>query len=333
MNKQKTYLGIDIGGTNTTVGLVDIKGNILSEKTFPTTSNGPFDLFISALDREIKEIVNQIKEYPLGIGVGAPGANIKTGFVEAPENFNWGQINLVQMLTTKYNLPIKIMNDADAAALGEIRFGVAKNLRNFVHITLGTGVGSSTIIDGKIFIGHYGMAGEIGHTKVYPGNRMCSCGKRGCLETIVSGNGIKRTVFELLSAEQTDSALREYSFKELTPKMVTDLALKGDAIAIRAYQYTGKILGEKLANLVGLLNPEAFVFSGGLVAADEFLFEPAKISIEANLQQMHKNTVEIRLSNPDKNYAVLGAALLLMESVEKNLLQTKYTDSWSILKD
>jgi glucokinase len=230
------------------------------------------------------------------------------------------------MLTTKYNLPVKIMNDADAAALGEIRFGVAKNLRNFIHITLGTGVGSTTIIDGKIFIGHYGMAGELGHTKIYPDNRICSCGKRGCLETYVSGNGIKRTVFELLSTEQTDTELREYSFLQLSPKIVTDLALKGDAIAIKAYQYTGKILGEKLADLAGLLNPEAFVFSGGLIAADKLLFEPAKIAIEENLLQMHKNTVEIRLSDPDKNYAVLGAALLLMESVEKNLLQNKYTD-------
>jgi glucokinase len=326
MNKQKAYIGIDIGGTNTTVGLVDIKGHLLGEKTFPTMSNGPFDLFMSALDSKIKEIVSQIKEYPLGIGVGAPGANIKTGVVEAPENFNWEQINLVQMLTTKYNLPVKIMNDADAAALGEIRFGVAKNLRNFIHITLGTGVGSTTIIDGKIFIGHYGMAGELGHTKIYPDNRICSCGKRGCLETYVSGNGIKRTVFELLSTEQTDSELREYSFLQLSPKIVTDLALKGDAIAIKAYQYTGKILGEKLADLAGLLNPEAFVFSGGLIAADKLLFEPAKIAIEENLLQMHKNTVEIRLSDPDKNYAVLGAALLLMESVEKNLLQNKYTD-------
>jgi glucokinase len=314
MKNNKTYIGIDIGGTNTVIGLVDFKGKFLTENTFPTLSKESFELFMMKLDSEITAIFDHCEIGPSGIGIGIPGANIKTGVVEAPENFNWGHINLQQMFTVKYNLPVKIINDADAAALGELCFGVAQDLKNFIHVTLGTGVGSSTIVNGKIVTGHLGMAGELGHTKVYPSNRMCSCGKRGCLETYVSANGIRRTVFELLSTEQTTSELRELNFTQLSPKIVTDLVLKGDAIAIKTYQYTGKILGEKLANLIGLINPEAIVFSGGLVAAGRFLFEPMKNSIEENLLQMHKNTVEIRFSDPDTNYAVLGA-VSIFESV------------------
>jgi glucokinase len=312
MKKDKTYIGIDIGGTNTVIGVVDHKGMLLKEKTFPTLSKEPFQSFMTKLDKEFADIFNHSEIFPSGIGVGMPGANFKTGIVESPENFNWEQINLPQVINKKYDLPVKIMNDADAAAQGELCFGNAQDLKNFIHITLGTGVGSSTIVDRKIITGHHGMAGELGHTKVYPGTRMCSCGNRGCLETYVSANGIRRTVFELLSTEQTDSVLRDISFMQLSPKIVTDLVLEGDAIAIKTYQYTGKILGEKLANVIGLINPEAIVFSGGLVAAGKFLFDPMKISIEENLLQVHKNTVEIRLSDPNKNYAVLGAATLLM---------------------
>jgi glucokinase len=315
MKNGKTYIGIDIGGTNTVIGLVDSKGKCLKQKTFLTHSKEPVTSFMMNLEKEITRMFNQNGNYPSGIGVGVPGANSITGFVEAPGNFNWGRINLAQMFMEKYDLPVKIMNDAAVAALGEIYFGAAQDLKNFIYITLGTGVGSSTIVNGKIVTGHYGMAGELGHTKIYPSNRMCSCGKRGCLETYVSANGICRTVFELLSTEKTESPLNNYSFNNLSPKIVTDFAHKGDAIAIEAYKYAGKILGEKLADAVGLLNPEAIVISGGLTAAGRFLFESMKISIEENLLQMHKNTVEIRLSDPDINYAVLGAASLLMKSV------------------
>ena len=312
MNSKKTFIGIDIGGTNTVIGLIDLKGKILIEKTFTTPSMEPFQSFMTKLDKELTAIFNQSEIFPSGIGVGMPGANFKTGMVDSPENFNWDHINIPQLISKKYNLPVKIMNDADAAAQGELSFGIAQDLKNFIHITLGTGLGSSIIVNGKIITGHSGIAGELGHTKIYSSNRMCSCGKRGCLETYVSANGIRRTVFELLSTEQTDSVLRELSFQQLSPKIISDLVLKGDSIAIKTYQYTGRILGEKLANVIGLLSPEAIVFSGGLVAAGSSLFDPMKISIEENLLQMHKNSVEIRFSDPNRNYAILGAASLLM---------------------
>jgi glucokinase len=313
MENNKTYVGIDIGGTNTVVGLVDANGKYLANKAFPTHSKEPVTIFMMNIEKEIASLSNQNGNQLCGIGIGVPSANGKTGLLEGAENFNWGPLDIGQMFSDKYRLPVKVLNDADAAALGELKFGAAKNLQNFVYITLGTGLGSSIIIDGKIVHGAKGIAGEFGHTKTYPANRQCACGKRGCLETFVSANGIVRTAFELLSTETTQSVLGDYNFNQLTPKILSEIALKGDAIAIQTFQYTGKILGEKMAELVGLLNPEAIIFSGGLVAAGDLLFDTMKTALEDNLLNMHKNSVQIRLSNPEKNYAVLGAASQLMK--------------------
>jgi len=323
MKINNMYIGIDIGGTNTEIGLIDSTGKLLIENTIPTLSSESFNDFLKVLDLEIIEFIKQSPLHISGIGIGIPGANVTTGFVEAPENFNWGKINICKILELKYNLPIKILNDADAAAIGELHFGVAKDLKNFVHVTLGTGVGNSTIVNGTIITGHLGIAGEIGHSKVYPSNRMCSCGKRGCLETYVSANGIKRTVFELLCNEKTDSKLKEYSYSQLTSKIITDFAKTNDPIAVEAYLHTGKVLGEKLATVIGLINPEAIVFSGGLISAGKFLFDPMTKSIDENLLNMHKNTVEIRFSDSSKNYAILGAvSLFLRNNSRKN--KTEY---------
>ncbi len=314
MKKNDFYIGIDIGGTNTVIGLVDIKGNYLAQKTMPTYAHEPVDVFLANMENEIDRLLNSHKNDLKGIGIGAPSVNNKLGLVESPKNFNWGRIDLAQMISTKYQLPVKMINDADAAALGEMYFGIARDLQNFVHITLGTGLGSSIIVNRKILNGQSGFAGELGHTKVHGSQRICSCGKTGCLETYVSANGIRRTAFELLCLEREDSLLRDYPFNQLSPEIITNLALQGDRLAIETYAYTGKILGEKLADVVAFLNPEAIVFSGGITKAGDLLFEPAQKAMEQNLLPIHKNTVEIRISRPDKNYAVLGSAALLMEN-------------------
>ncbi len=322
MTNDNVYLGMDIGGTNTVLGIVDEKGKSLARISFRTRSDEPFSVFLSNFEKEFTTILSDFNKPLYGIGVGAPGASNKSGVIENLENFNWGRVEIAKILTRKYNKPVKIINDANAAAIGVMKFGLASDLKFFLQITLGTGLGSCAVINGEIVSGYNGMAGELGHTKVFKGNRMCSCGKRGCLESYVSAEGICRTVFELLSSEREESGLREYTYSNLTSRIVTDFAEKGDSIAVKAYNRTGTILGEKLADTVSLFNPKAIVFSGGVVSAGDFLFEPMTIALEDSLLQMHKNSVEIRVSEPDINYAVLGAASLVMNNNGSKINET-----------
>jgi len=312
MGKKKIFIGVDIGGTNTVVGLVDDTGKCLRQETFSTRSKDPFHLFVDQLNMKIEKLGDTTEHFLGGIGIGAPGANHNSGIIEAPENFNWGYVPLSDILHEKYHLPVLVMNDADAAAWGEMYFGIARNLKNFIYITLGTGLGSCVVVDGKICSGSQGLAGELGHAIIHGGKRRCACGKKGCLETYISADGIRRTVFDLMAMDNMESALMKYSFNDISPKIVTEVALKGDALALKTYKVTGEILGEKLANLVGLLNPEAIILAGGLVAAGDILWKPLEKRLNENLLNMHKGSVDVCISKPDVNYAVLGAASLLM---------------------
>ncbi len=313
MENNSLYIGLDVGGTNTVIGLVDGQGNFLKQKAIPTRANATIDVFIDHVHDEIQKLINSKKSALAGIGIGAPSVNYKLGYLDNPKNFNWGRVNLTQVFADKFQVPVRVINDADAAALGELHFGAARDLSDFVHITLGTGLGSSIVANKRLVLGQYGFAGELGHTKVCAGERLCSCGQRGCLETYVSASGICRTAFELISSGRNDTRLRNYSFNELTPEIITQFAQQGDALAIETYRYTGNILGKKLAEVVTLLNPEAIVFSGGLTGAGHFLFEPMKQALEENLLPMFKDSVEIRISDSKKNYAVLGAVALLLQ--------------------
>lgn len=313
-------LGIDVGGTNTAFGFVDINGKCISESSIPTRAqNSAADLF-ARLHPEIEKLYKSIsQEYILkGIGVGAPNANYYRGTVENPPNLKWGIVNVVEILKQYYDVPVAITNDANASAIGEMLFGAAKGMKDFIVITLGTGLGSGVVVDGKLVYGSDGFAGEIGHTVYDPNGRQCGCGRKGCLETYASATGIKRTVMELLANSNEDSALRNVNYNDLDSKLIFTSALAGDKIAKDAFEITGEILGLKLADAVAVTSPEAIILFGGLALAGDMIIEPTKRSMEKNLFHVFQNKVAIVPSGlPEGNSAVLGAAALIWNEILK----------------
>jgi glucokinase len=310
--------GIDIGGTNTVIGLVTKDGVCLKEITFPTQKHRDFYSYISQVASEIKGLLKGIEhEHSLvGIGVGAPNGSYITGEIIDAANLRWkGVLPIKKDLHSHFKLPVELTNDANAAALGEKLFGAAKQMKNFVFITLGTGLGSGIVVDGKLVLGHDGFAGELGHISVKTNGRLCGCGKKGCLETYVSASGLRRTTLKLLANSNKPSALRDFTFNSLTAKQIADFALKGDKVALEAFRYTGEILGLKLADVVATLSPEAIFLFGGLSNAGDLIFSPTKQSMEANLFSVFRNKVDILPSGlKGKNVAVLGAAALIWQN-------------------
>lgn len=316
--KAEVTLGIDVGGTNTVFGFVDSNGKCIAESAIQTKAqNSAADLF-SRLNPEIERLYKSISDnYILkGIGVGAPNANYYRGTVENPPNLKWGVVNVVEILKQYYDVPVAITNDANASAIGEMLFGAAKGMKDFIVITLGTGLGSGVVVDGKLVYGSDGFAGEIGHTVYDPNGRQCGCGRKGCLETYASATGIKRTVMELLANSNEDSALRNVSYHDLDSKMIFTSALAGDKIAKDAFEKTGNILGLKLADAVAVTSPEAIILFGGLALAGDLIIEPTKNSMEKNLFHVFQNRVKIIPSGlPEGNSAVLGAAALIWNEI------------------
>jgi glucokinase len=321
MSNIEITLGIDIGGTNTVLGFVNRMGNILTESSMPTNSHEPADQFVARLHLTIQEMLGKVNETCelKGIGIGAPNANYYNGTVEFPPNIKWAGItHLVQMVQQYYQIPVAITNDANAAAIGEMKFGAAKGMKNFIVITLGTGVGSGIVVDGNIVYGHDGFAGEIGHTIVDMNGRFCGCGRRGCLETYVSAGGICRTVFELLAQRKDESELRNISFNQLTSKMISDAAVRKDSIAMEAFETAGKILGLKLADAVAHTSPEAIILFGGLLAAGDLLLVPTQKYMELYMLNIFKGKVKLLLSGlREGNAAVLGASALIWNELER----------------
>ena len=314
--------GIDIGGTNTAIGLVDRDGNILAEDKLKTALYSEVEKYAEALFEKVMTTRSRVGEgYEIaGIGIGAPMGNINKGTIEYPANLPWkGIIPLAELLRKYTNMPVMVTNDANTAAVGELVFGGAKNMKNFVVITLGTGLGSGFVIDGKLVYGHDGFAGELGHTTVYPGqsDRECGCGKKGCLETYVSANGLKRTLFKILADSLQPSELRNYSYNDLEPELIHRAAKKGDPLAKRAFEETGRLLGIKMADVVAHTNPEAIFLFGGLALAGELIFEPAREAMEEYLLSIYRGKVKILPSELNaKNAAVLGASSLIWASIE-----------------
>jgi glucokinase len=314
MSKKDVTAGIDIGGTNTAFGFIDKEGNLIAESSIPTNALECPEIYFSRLIPEVKKLWNVIEwNCELrGIGIGAPNANYYRGTVENPPNLKWGVVDVVNTFRQHFNIPVAITNDANASAIGEMLFGAAKGMKDFIVITLGTGLGSGIFSNGKLVYGSDGFAGEIGHTVYDPNGRLCGCGRRGCLETYASATGIKRTVLELIADTNIDSVLRNKSINELDSKMIYDAAVTGDKIAIDAFEYTGKILGMKLADSVAHTSPEAIIFFGGLAAAGDLILNPVKKYMEANLFHIFQNKVKILPSGLKKgNIAVLGAAALI----------------------
>ncbi len=323
MKKTKVTFGVDIGGTNTVMGIVDRTGNIIRKESIPTNAMDPAADLFERLFNKCSDCFSLLKEeYELvGIGIGAPNANYYKGIIENPPNLNWGMVDVISIVKKYYDIPVALTNDANAAALGEMKFGVARGMKNFIQITLGTGLGSGIIINGELLYGSDGFAGEMGHTTVIPEGRKCGCGKRGCLETYASAPGIKRTVFELLSQSSDKSILRDFSYNEMTAKKIFDAALTGDKIAQVAFKFTGKILGQAMADAVAYLSPEAFVLFGGLAQSGDMLLFHVKKYLESNLLSIWKGKIKILLSGlPEGDAAVLGASALIWHELESKSL-------------
>jgi len=319
MAKSRVAVGIDIGGTNTVFGFVDRDGKCLRDASIPTQAHEEASLLVKRLHSAITEQFAPLSGEAelVGIGIGAPNANYYRGTVENPPNLSWkGVVDVVGLFKKYFALPVVITNDANAAALGEGMFGAAKGMKDFIVITLGTGVGSGLVANGQLIYGSDGFAGELGHTIVDPGGRWCGCGRRGCLETYASAGGICRTVFELLAARRDESGLRSVSFEHLTSKMVTTAAQQGDPIALEAFDVTARILGMKLADAVAHTSPEAIVLFGGLAHAGDLIFRPTKKYMESFMLNIFKNKVKLIPSGlPDGNTAVLGASALMWKEL------------------
>lgn len=313
-------LGIDIGGTFTKIGIVDLEGTILKNTVYKTGANAFYGDFLNKLEVQVNLLRKALNKNDrlLCIGVGAPNANYLTGLMEHPVNFRWGdKVPLVSEIEKLFGLPVYIANDANAAALGELYFGSGKNMKDFVVLTLGTGLGSGIIANGEILRGAHGMAGEIGHVNVDPNGRNCKCGLQGCLETYASVTGIKRTVFELLAEMTVDSAMRRISYDEMTGEMIANAALEGDVVALTAFEKTALVLGGKMADTAAHLDPEAFILSGGLSKAGAILLNPVITSMEKNLFKAYRGKIKVMISDLPGASAVLGPAALAWQQINR----------------
>ncbi len=299
-------------------GLADKTGRIISENKMLTKGHSNFGAYIDSLSILVKKELSLLKDdFELkGIGIGAPNGNYYKGTVEHAANLEWkGILPVVDMIKEQFDVPVFITNDANAGALGEKLYGGAKNMTDFIFITLGTGLGSGIISKGKLLYGHDGFAGEIGHTNVIPGGRLCGCGRKGCLETYVSATGIVRTAVDFLKESNEDSLLRAIE-DDFSSEDIYNAAVKKDRIALRVFNYTAEILGKALADSVAYVSPQAIFMFGGLANAGDLLLKPVKKYMEDNLLEIYKNKVQILPSQlSGNNAAVLGAGALVWEEI------------------
>ena len=311
-------IGMDMGGTNTVFGIVDSRGNVIAKSAIKTGTHSDVNLYIEDLYDEMSKLIETVggKSKIKGIGVGAPNGNYYTGSIEFAPNLPWkGKIPFAKLMTEKLGIPTTLTNDANAAAFGEMTYGAAHGMKNFIMITLGTGVGSGIIIDGKVVYGHDGFAGELGHTTAVRENgRLCGCGKHGCLETYCSATGVARTAKEILTSSTKESLLRNIPIENLSSKDVFDAAISGDEVAKDIFTYTGKILGQSLADFVAFSAPEAIILFGGLSKAGDLIMDPIKENMEANLLPLWKGKVKLFFSElKEADAAILGASSLAWE--------------------
>lgn len=316
---EKPYvIGMDMGGTNTVFGVVDSRGNVISKSAIKTGTHTDVNLYIQDLYDELIKLINAVggSEKIKGIGVGAPNGNFYTGNIEFAPNLPWkGVVEFAKLMTEKFGIPTALTNDANAAAVGEMTYGGARGMKNFIMITLGTGVGSGIIIDGKVVYGHDGFAGELGHTTAIRENgRVCGCGKHGCLETYCSATGVARSAREILGSTTKDSILRNIPVDDITSKDVFDAAIEGDEVAKEIFEFTGKILGQSLADFVAFSAPEAIAIFGGLSKAGDLIMNPIREHMEANLLPLWKGKIKLFFSElKEADAAVLGASALAWE--------------------
>ncbi|MGB5848192.1 MAG: ROK family protein [Ignavibacteriaceae bacterium] len=319
MKKESIVCGIDIGGTNTVIGFITRNGNCIKEISLPTNSGLTPNEYFKNISGLIQETLSTISSNfnLVGIGIGAPNANYQKKTIENPPNLNWGIVDVSKTMKKYFDLPITIINDANAAAIGELHFGAGKGMENFILITLGTGLGGGIVVNGEIVNGRNGIAGEIGHIICEEGGRQCKCGLKGCLETYVSATGIVTTAKELLNNSNLPSVLRKINSSSIDSKLIFEAALDDDLLALNAFELTGKALGTQLAVIVSIINPEAIFLLGGLAGAGELIIEPTKKYMEKNLFTPYKNKVKILPSGLNNvNAAVLGAGALIWNELE-----------------
>ncbi|MCR5408380.1 MAG: ROK family protein [Bacteroidales bacterium] len=312
-------IGIDVGGQTSKCGIVDARGTVLAQTVIRSDETTDHDVFIASLAEALNHIIAEAgaEGRIRGIGVGAPNGNYYTGTIEYAPNLKWGGAKVIpfaKLLSDQMNgIPVSLTNDANAAAVGEMTYGAARGMKNFIMITLGTGVGSGIVINGEVVYGHDGFAGELGHTcAVRHNGRVCGCGKTGCLEAYCSATGVARTAREWLEMTDEPSELR--SLDKITSKDVYDAAKDGDKLAIKIFEYTGRILGEKLADFIEFSAPEAIVLFGGLARSKEFLTEPILNAMNANVLPLWRNKVKLVYSSlKESDAAILGASALAWE--------------------
>ncbi|MEE0948269.1 MAG: ROK family protein [Bacteroidales bacterium] len=323
MQKNKAIIGIDLGGTSTRVGLVESDGTIIETLRFKTFDFPLIEDFIESLSKQVVTLAEKynLSKDDIRIGIGAPNGNYYNGSIELAPNLPFkGIVPLKDLLEENlreksYKATVVVTNDANASAMGEKIYGNAKDTRDFLMITLGTGVGSGVFVDNKLVYGESGFAGEAGHAIVQPEGRLCGCGRKGCLETYCSATGIVRTAKELLQSKSEDSALRQINIDEISAKDISDAADQGDKLALECFDLTAKYLAIGLANAAVLTSPEKIFISGGLSKAGEKLFKPLKEYFEANLYPVFRNRISIEPSVlSDNEVAILGAASLVFEN-------------------
>ena len=311
-------VGIDVGGQTSKIGVVDARGTVLAQTVIRTDTYDTVEPYIAELAEAVRKVIAEagVEGKVRGIGVGAPNGNYYTGTIEAAPNLSWGhnKVEFSKLLSEAMGgLPVALTNDANAAAVGEMTYGAARGMKNFIMITLGTGVGSGIVINGEVVYGHDGFAGELGHTTAVRANgRTCGCGRTGCLEAYASATGVARTAREWLELSDEPSLLR--GLETIASKDVYEAAKEGDKLALKVFEYTGKILGRSLADFIAFSSPEAIVLFGGLARAKEFLTEPILESMNANVLNLWKNKVELVYSQlKESDAAILGASALAWE--------------------
>lgn len=316
--EKNLVIGIDVGGTGTKIGIVDARGEILArDEGIATASYATFEDFTNAVNEVIKRLITATGSEGRirGIGVGAPDSNYYTGNIEHAFNLPWkGVLPLARMLSEKSGIPVYVTNDANAAAIGEMTYGTAKGMKNFIVITLGTGVGSGIVINGQLVYGCDGFAGELGHVTMVRGEegRMCGCGRRGCLEAYCSATGVARTARETIAAMNEPTMLRDV--KEITSRDVYEAAKQGDKVALEIFERTGMMLGEAIADFIAFSSPEAVILFGGLTRAGNFLLEPVQRAVDKNILHTFKGKAKILISQlRDSDAAILGASALAWE--------------------
>jgi glucokinase len=317
-NMDKPYVvGMDIGGTNSVFGIVDARGNILCVDSIKTQVYKDIDGYVDAVAEKLLPMMEQVggKEKIKGMGIGAPNGNFYTGNIEFAPNLPWkGVVRLSELFENRIGVPVTVTNDANAAAIGEMTYGAARGMKNFIEITLGTGVGSGIVINGQLVYGHDGFAGELGHVISRRTNgRQCGCGRTGCLEAYCSATGVARTAKEIVDCTDEPSLLRDIE-GEITSKDVYDAAIRGDKVAQEVFTFTGTILGEALADFIAFSAPEAIILFGGLTKAGDLIMKPTREAMEANVLNIWKGKTKLLVSElKDSDAAVLGASALAWE--------------------